>query len=62
MFSLAVYILNGVVFPYSTTGIDNGNANNSALSYPVAARMMKRAVKDGFSKPTARLEYAVERE
>lgn len=30
MFSLAVYILNGVVFPYSTTGIDNGNANGSA--------------------------------
>lgn len=62
MFSLAVYILNGVVSPYSTTGIDNGNANDSALPYPVAVRILKRKVKDGFAKPSARMEYTVERE
>ena len=55
MFSLAVYILNGVVFPYSTTGIDNGNAMIDALPYPVAVRTLKRAVKDGVVNPTVRL-------
>ncbi len=61
-FNERVYILNGCKSPYSTTGIDNGNANDSALPYPVAVRTLKRTVKDGFAKPSARMEYTVERE
>ena len=45
----------GVVPPYSITEIDNGNANDSALPYPVAVRTLKRAVKDGVVNPTVRL-------
>ena len=52
----------GVNPPILQTGIDNGNANDSALPYPVAVRTLKRAVKDGFAKPAVRLEYTVERE
>ena len=35
MFDERVYILNGCSSPYSITEIDNGNANDSALPYPV---------------------------
>ena len=62
MFDERVYILNGCSSPYSITEIDNGNANDSALPYPVAVRILKRKVKDGFAKPSARMEYTVERE
>ena len=62
VFNEKVYILVGAIPPYSTTGIDNGNASDSALPYPVAVRIIKRAVKDGFAKPSARMEYTVERE
>ena len=54
-FNEKVYILVGAIPPYSTTGIDNGNANDSALPYPVAVRTLKRAVKDGVVNPTVRL-------
>ena len=52
----------GVNPPILQTGIDNGNAMIDALPYPVAVRTLKRAVKDGFAKPSARMEYTVERE
>ena len=52
----------GVNSPILQTGIDNGNAMIDALPYPVAVRTLKRAVKDGFAKPSARMEYTVERE
>ena len=52
----------GVNPPILQTGIDNGNAMIDALPYPVAVRILKRAVKDGFAKPAVRLEYTVERE
>ena len=52
----------GVNPPILQTGIDNGNALIDALPYPVAVRILKRAVKDGFAKPSARMEYTVERE
>lgn len=62
-FNERVYILNGVISPsIHKTEIDNGNANNSALPYPVPVRIIKRTVKDGFAKPAARLGYTVERE
>jgi hypothetical protein len=35
VFDERVYILNGALSPYSTTGIGNGNANDSALPYPI---------------------------
>ena len=52
----------GVNPPILQTGIDNGNAMIDAMPYPVAVRTLKRAVKDGFAKPSARMEYTVERE
>ena len=62
VFDERVYILSGCSSPYSITEIDNGNAMIDALPYPVAVRILKRAVKDGFAKPAVRLEYTVERE
>ena len=35
VFDERVYILDGAISPYSTTGIGNGNANGSAQPYPV---------------------------
>lgn len=55
VFDERVYILSGCSSPYSITEIDNGNANDSALPYPVAVRTLKRAVKDGVVNPTVRL-------
>ena len=55
VFNERVYILYGCKSPYSTTGIDNGNAMIDALPYPVAVRTLKRAVKDGVVNPTVRL-------
>ena len=42
VFDERVYILSGCSSTYSITEIDNGNANDSALPYPVAVRTLKR--------------------
>ena len=63
MIRRTVYILNGVISPLfikrkSTTEM----RKIAALPYPVPVRIIKRTVKDGFAKPSARMEYTVERE
>ena len=46
VFDERVYILNGCSSPYSITEIDNGNANDSALPYPVPYNISVRKEND----------------
>ena len=62
MFDERVYILVGAIPPYSTTGIDNGNANDSALPYPVAVRTLKTCGKGRCRKSNRKVVDIVERE
>ena len=62
VFDERVYILNGCSSPYSITEIDNGNANDSALPYPVAVRTLKTCGKGRCCKSNRKVVDTVERE
>ena len=52
----------GVNPPIQQTGIDNGNANDSALPYPVAVRTLKTCGKGRCRKSNRKVVDTVERE